>query len=245
MKRIIILAFALMMGISAMAQKSYELKRVGLYFGFNWNGSLLEEPKQDYKFGSFSIGEIGFDCRLYTHEAAGISHYVMFTFGADRTIFKRMKKADFNTYPLTENNYLNDLFKDYMTFYNGSFGYMLGIKMGNVGEILPFIRIGYDFYKFEGDLKAKDFERLARIEDYTINDEITDDNATHNHAWYMEPGCRVAFNVLYPLQLYAQVVYSSVFKASDTYTIMNNYTKNFGYGHEKGLGVGGGVRIMF
>lgn len=244
MKKFLFLTLAIVIGFSAMAQKSYDSKRVGFYFGFNWNGSLYDVPKQDSKFGSFSLAELGFDCRLFKHDP-GISHYLMLNFGADRTVFKRMKKADFGTYPLINDTYLNSLFKDYVTYYNVSLGYILGIRMGKVGEIQPFIRFGYDFYDFKGDLKAWHLRRMAAYEDYTITDELTDDNATKNHAWYMEPGCRIAFNVLYPVQLYVQVVYSKVIKASDTYTILNNYTRNYGYGHEKGLGVGGGIRICF
>ena len=245
MKKVLFLIIAVVMGLSAIAQKNYDSKRVGLYFGFNWNGSLYDVPKQDSKFGSFSIGEIGFDCRLYRHEKVGISHNLMLTFGADRTVFKRMKKADFGTYPLNDDVHMNNLFKDYVTSYNGSLGYMISIQMGKVGEFQPFIRFGYDFYDFKGNLKAAHLKRMAQIEEYTIKDDINDDNATRNHAYYMEPGCRVAFNVLYPVQLYVQVVYSKVIKATDTYTILNNYTRNFGYGHEKGLGVGGGIRICF
>lgn len=244
MKKFFILIFAVVMGLATMAQGSNDSRRMGFFFGFNWNGSLQETPKKDSKFGSFTIGEVGFDCRMFTHES-GVSHYLMLNGGADRTVGKRMKKADFNTYPLINGSDGTFLFKDYITYYSGELGYMLGIPMGKIGEIQPFVRFGYEFYKAEVELTARDMEKMAQVEDFKINDEITDDNATHNHAYYVEPGLRVTFNVLYPLQLYAQAVYSSVIKATDTYTIVNQYTKNFGYGHTKGWGIGGGVRVCF
>ena len=249
MKKLFALTICVIIGLSAMAQDqtdNYSARRMGLYFGFIWNGSLNENPKQDSNFGSFSLAEIGFDGCLYRHEN-GVGHYFMLNFGGDRIIGKRMKKGhdSFGTYGYVKDDEGEFLFKDYITYYNGSIGYMLGVKLGHVGELQPFVRFGYETYTTPADVKAAHIRKMAKMEGYTINDEITDDNATHNHAYILEPGMRMAFNVFYPLQMYVQVVYSTVLSASDTYKIVNKYTKNFGYGHEKGLGLGAGFRLCF
>lgn len=83
---------------------------------------------------------------------------------------------------------------------------------------------------------------LAVIEDYTIQKE--EDLKKSSSSWYLDPGIRLTFNVVYPVQLYLQANYSIGFGGGDKYNILNKYFTDCGYGHTNGLGVGGGIRIM-
>ena len=193
--------------------------------------------------------EFGIDYLVFIQKN-GLSHYAMINLGMDRNDGDKLKKGqtEFGTYGLTntENTVVNTddpfLFKNGASYLNVSIGYVLGIKIKQFAELQPFIRGGADMLTTSPDVDENMLRTLALKENYVIKNE--NDLKKSTTAYYLDPGVRFIFNVVYPVQLYLQANYSFRLTGGDKYNIINNYLIDCGYGHSNGLGVGGGVRII-
>lgn len=217
---------------------------LGISFNYNYNGSNLE-PTETRTFGSFSMIDIGLDYLAYIHKN-GCSHYIMVGLGFDNlngdNLYKGQKQ--FGTYGMLLDPEGQPLFKNGASYVNINIGYMFGIKIKQYAEIQPFLRGGIDMVSASTSIELDEaaLRSIAYYEDYTIKNE--NDLKKSSSAYYIDPGIRLSFNVIYPVQIYLQANYSVLISGGDKYNIMNKYFIDCGYGHSHGLGVGGGVRLM-
>ena len=214
---------------------------IGISVNYNMNGSNAE-PSKNRTLGSFSYIDISLDYLAYIGKK-GYSHYAFIGLGLDKNngdnVYKGFK--EFGTYEPAINHEGQFMFKNGASYTNIYIGYMFGIKIKQFAEIQPFLRGGIDMLS-AGDIDEMALRALAVIENYTIKND--NDLAKSTNAYYLDPGIRLTFNVIYPVQLYLQANYSILLTGGDKYNIINKYLINCGYGHSNGLGVGGGVRIM-
>lgn len=214
---------------------------IGISVNYNMNGSNAE-PSKNRTLGSFSYIDISLDYLAYIGKK-GYSHYAFIGLGLDKNngdnVYKGFK--EFGTYEPAINHEGQFMFKNGASYTNIYIGYMFGIKLKQFAEIQPFLRGGIDMLS-AGDIDEMALRALAVIENYTIKND--NDLAKSTNAYYLDPGIRLTFNVIYPVQLYLQANYSILLTGGDKYNIINKYLINCGYGHSNGLGVGGGVRIM-
>ena len=217
---------------------------IGISANYTMNGSN-SEPVQNRTFGSFSMVEVGIDYLVFIQKR-GFSHYAMINLGFDKlngdNLYKGQK--EFGKYGAAdivdiENQFL---FKNGASYMNVSIGYVFGIKIKQFAELQPFIRGGIDMLTTSADVDENMLRTLAITENYVIKNE--NDLKKSSSAYYLDPGIRLTFNVIYPVQLYLQANYSILLTGGDKYNIINNYFKDCGYGHSNGLGIGGGLRIV-
>lgn len=215
---------------------------IGISANFNNNGSFAS-PTKNRTFGSFSYVDFGIDYLAFMHKR-GFSHYLMVGLGLDKFSGENLEKGhqEFGEYADALDSEGEFLFKNGGSYLNVSLGYMFGIKIKQFLEIQPFIKGGIDMVSTSPAVEEETLKDLAVIEDYTIQKE--EDLKKSSSSWYLDPGIRLTFNVVYPVQLYLQANYSIGFGGGDKYNILNKYFTDCGYGHTNGLGVGGGIRIM-
>lgn len=217
---------------------------LGISVDYTLNGSS-GAPKETRTFGSFSMVNLGFDFLLNIGKR-GFSQYVTINFGLDNMsgdhIFDGQEK--FGKYGLINNEDDEFLFKKGAVFFNGSLGYMCGIKVYHFLEIQPYLRVGADVYG-GSKVSLNKLKELAKIEGYTPKEDMTEDNTKTKAYLYLDPGVRFAFNIYYPVQIYTQVNYNVNIWGFDAYKVINDYLKDSGYGHSHGLGLAFGVRYCF
>ena len=217
---------------------------LGISFNYNYNGSNLA-PTQSRTFGSFSAYDLTLDYLAYINKR-GFSHYAMLGVGFDKfsgdNLYKGQK--EFGTYGMEIDPEGQFRFKNGASYINIYIGYMFGIKIKQFAEIQPFLRGGIDMVSVPGDMDEYALKALAFNEQYVITSKTDNDLKKSSTAYYLDPGIRLTFNVIYPVQLYLQANYSILLTGGDKYNIMNKYFKDCGYGHSNGLGVGVGVRLM-
>lgn len=215
---------------------------IGISVNYNYNGSNLA-PTKTRTFGSFSMVDIGIDYLAYINKR-GFSHYIMLGLGLDKfsgdNLYKGQK--EFGTYGMEIGPDGQFVFKSGASYTNIYIGYMFGIKLKQFAEIQPFLRGGIDMVSVSGDLDENALKALAFNENYTITNES--DLKKSSYGYYLDPGVRLTFNVIYPVQIFLQANYSVLLMGGDKYNIINKYFKDCGYGHTNGLGVGGGVRLI-
>ena len=215
---------------------------IGISFNYNYNGNNLA-PTKTRTFGSFSMMDIGIDYLAYINKR-GFSHYIMLGLGLDKfsgdNLYKGQK--EFGTYGMEIGPDGQFVFKSGASYTNVFIGYMFGIKLKQFAEIQPFLRGGIDMVSTSNDLDENALKALAFNENYTIKSES--DLKKSSYGYYLDPGVRLTFNVIYPVQIFVQANYSVLLMGGDKYTIINKYFKDCGYGHTNGLGVGGGVRLI-
>ena len=218
------------------------------------NGTEILKQKNDIGLGinanynfisSFSMVEFGIDYLAFIQKR-GFSHYAMVNLGIDRDNGNDLYKGQKESGKLGANDVVDSegqfLFKNGASYLNISIGYMFGIKIKQFAEIQPFLRGGIDMLTTSPDVDENMLRTLALKENYDIKNEK--DLKKSSSAYYLDPGVRLTFNVVYPVQLYLQANYSILLSGGDKYNIINNYLKDCGYGHSNGLGVGGGVRVI-
>ena len=217
---------------------------IGISGNYNLNGST-SAPAESSMFGSFSMIEFGVDYLAFIQKR-GFSHYIMINLGMDRINGDNLYKGhkEFGKYDIALDNEGQFLFKKGASYTNVTIGYMFGIKIKQFAEIQPFIRGGIDMVSANTtmELDEKALKSLAAIEDYNIKNE--NELTKSSNAYYLDPGVRMVFNVIYPVQIYLQANYSVLLSGDDKYNIINKYMIDGGYGHSNGLGVGGGVRVI-
>lgn len=218
---------------------------LGISVNYNNNGSTAS-PSKSHTFGSFSMIDISIDYLAYIHKR-GFSHYVMIGGGFDKFNGSNLEKGqnEFGKYGLW--NTIVDgedqfQFKNGATYFNVYLGYMFGLKIKQFVEVQPFVRGGIDMLSVSPDVEEQALKDWAVTEEYTIQKES--DLKKSSSAWFVDPGIRLTVNVVYPVQLYLQVNYSIGFGGGDKYNILNKYFTDCGYGHNSGLGIGGGVRVV-
>lgn len=218
---------------------------LGISFNYNLNGST-SEPAKSRTFGSFSMMDITLDYLAFINKK-GFSHYVLVGLGLDKYSGENIAKGltTIGTYKEVYDDEHNPVFGESKgaSYTNVFIGYMFGIKIKQFAEIQPFLRGGIDMISTSTDIKDDNLKLMAAEEEYTIKSE--NDLSKSTTGYYLDPGLRVAVNVIYPVQIYLQANYSILLTAGDKYNIINKYLQNCGYGHTNGLGVGGGVRVMF
>ena len=220
--------------------------------GASLNGTEILKQKNDLGIGinanynfirSFSMIDIGIDYLAFIQKR-GFSHYIMLNFGIDKDngndVYQGYK--DNHTYNIVLDEENQFILKNGASYMNFSIGYMFGIKIKQFAEIQPFIRGGIDMLTTSPDINENNLRAMALTENYVIKNE--NDLKKSSSAYYLDPGIRLTFNVVYPVQLYLQANYSILLTGGDKYNIINNYLKDCGYGHANGLGVGGGLRII-
>lgn len=217
---------------------------MGISFNYNYNGSNLE-PTKTRTFGSFSMIDISLDYLAHIGKR-GFSHYAMLGIGFDKLSGDKLYKGqkEFGTYGMEIDPEGQFRFKNGASYINIYIGYMFGIKIKQFAEIQPFLRGGIDMVSVSGDMDEFALKALAFNENYTITSKSDSDLKKSSTAYYLDPGIRLTFNVIYPVQAYLQANYSILLMGGDKYNIMNKYFIDCGYGHSNGLGVGGGIRIM-
>lgn len=216
---------------------------VSIYGAYNLNGSS-SAPQSSRAFSSFSMVDAGIDYLLYIHKN-GLSHYGTFYFGYDQITGANLQKGHeelgkFEDFNIDDKFFLSQG-ASYMNF---SLAYMMGIKIKQFCELQPFISVGMDLVSIKGHkLNYEQMNNLAALEEYEMTTEFTEKTAKSTSSYMLEPGVRLTFNVIYPIQFYVQAKYSMLLNPDNAYNVINNYIKDCGYGHDKGLGVGGGIRI--
>lgn len=210
---------------------------------FTWNGNLAE-PSQNRVFGSFSMVDLQLAYLLHIGLRGG-SQYFLLNFGYDNNSGDNLKKGqeEFGKFGLFNDEDGEFYFKKGISFYNLSIGYMVGLKFWHMMEIQPFFRVGGDM--IGRNMKVKEMQDLAKLEDYTFKEELDDKKVKNTYSVFVDPGLRVVFSLWYPVQLYAHVNYSFNIYSMEPYQVINDYLKDCGYGHDKGLGVAAGLRVCF
>lgn len=217
---------------------------LSVYANGNLNGSLSAPSSKTPLFGSFAIGNAGFDY-LMSINRKGRSSYIILEAGYDMKSGSNIEKGckEFGKYGQMIDDEGKNYFEKGVSFFNVSLGYAYGLRIKQVFELQGFIKVGWDM--MGADVDQNKLQKLAEKIGYTPKKAIDEKNAKQRSSLFVDPGVRMIFNIVYPVQLFAQANYSVNIYSTDAYKIINTYLKDCGCGHGNGLGVGAGVRVCF
>ena len=132
----------------------------------------------------------------------------------------------------------NQIFKDKednpvaISNFNLAVGAGYGFRAGRFVEVMPYVVVGTDYMKLDGDMVFEDF---------------TDEENKKNAAFFLEPGLRVSFQVIYPFSICLKGGYDLLFNDIDARTHYGYINRNLDprLRHSSGVFVEVGFRYAF
>ena len=202
-------------------------KRIGLSFGYNYNGLGWNNQKV---FGAFNMAEITVDYMAYIHKN-GMSHYARFKFGYD-ILTKNMLRDGYaakqgDSKARAEAIIEDSWFEKGLSFGSVALGYAFGLKAGRFFELQPTFDVGVEMAIFHK------------------KGVLTKKQKKSNYGVFIDPALRCVFNCGYPFQVFIQADYSVMVYEGDTHKAINSDLKLCGKKRDFGLGIGAGVKWTF
>ena len=132
----------------------------------------------------------------------------------------------------------NQVFKDKednpvaISNFNLAVGAGYGFRAGRFVEVMPYVVVGTDYLKLDGDMVFEDF---------------TDEENKKNAAFFLEPGLRASFQVAYPFSICLKGGYDLLFNDIDARTHYGYINRNLDprLRHSSGVFVEVGFRYAF
>ena len=132
----------------------------------------------------------------------------------------------------------NQVFKDKednpvaISNFNLAVGAGYGFHAGRFVEVMPYVVVGTDYLKLDGDMVFEDF---------------TDEENNKNAAFFLEPGLRASFQVAYPFSICLKGGYDLLFNDIDARTHYGYINRNLDprLRHSSGVFVEVGFRYAF
>lgn len=132
----------------------------------------------------------------------------------------------------------NQVFKDKednpvaISNFNLAVGAGYGFRAGRFVEVMPYVVVGTDYLKLDGDMVFEDF---------------TDEENKKNAAFFLEPGLRASFQVAYPFSICLKGGYDLLFNDIDARTHYDYINRNLDprLRHRSGVFIEFGFRYAF
>ena len=132
----------------------------------------------------------------------------------------------------------NQIFKDKednpvaISNFNLAVGAGYGFRAGRFVEVMPYVVVGTDYMKLDGDMVFEDF---------------TDEENKKNAAFFLEPGLRVSFQVIYPFSICLKGGYDLLLNDIDARTHYDYINRNLDprLRHRSGAFIEFGFRYAF
>lgn len=132
----------------------------------------------------------------------------------------------------------NQIFKDKednpvaISNFNLAVGAGYGFRAGRFVEVMPYVVVGTDYLKLDGDM---------------IFEDLSDEENNKNAAFFLEPGLRVSFQVIYPFSICLKGGYDLLFNDIDARTHYDYINRNLDprLRHRSGAFIEFGFRYAF
>ena len=115
-----------------------------------------------------------------------------------------------------------------VTFVTAAVGMGMAFRPIRPIEVMPFVQIGAD------------------IMGYSDNYLESEDEATEWMAWLARAGARLSWQVVYPVQIFAQVEAAAKIAEGAYYAAVNDALQEYGFGHNPAVaGFSFGLKVSF
>lgn len=225
--------------------------KIGVSLTGNYNQMKFGSVSQ----GGFSLIDLTVDYLAYMHKN-GISHYGLINVGWDIKTPGMLQKEGNNKTGATDAWIESHDLKAGLSFVNVAIGYQVGLKVKQVVEFQPFIKLGMDIAMphgkalynatYAGDKDLINAYYMATYwGEYWDVDVVSEKDAKATSAFYLDPGLRILINCGYPFQLFVQANYSLNVYQGAAYKAINTGLSAYGCGHNNGLSLGAGFKLNF